>query len=124
MPFGAEDTLRRVVARLSGAGVVSFLTVLKRFGRGTPAMLSFPMPGWTLALDIPAAQSGLAGMLTELDEWVAAAGGRIYLAKDSRMSAAMMSATYPRLGEWREIRRRADPDGLFASDLARRLRLL
>ncbi len=124
VPFGAEDTLRRVVARLSGAGVVSFLTVLKRFGQGTPAMLSFPMPGWTLALDIPAAQPGLAGLLTELDEWVAAAGGRIYLAKDSRMSAEMMAATYPRLDEWREIRWRADPGGLFVSDLARRLRLL
>ncbi|MBB2742788.1 FAD-binding oxidoreductase [Microbispora sp. NBRC 16548] len=123
VPLGAEDTLRRVVERLSGAGVVSFLTVLKRFGAGTPGMLSFPMPGWTLALDIPAGQSGLAAMLTEFDGWVAAAGGRLYLAKDSRMSATTMAATYPRLGEWREIRRRADPDGVFVSDLARRLRL-
>ncbi|GAA0365997.1 FAD-binding oxidoreductase [Microbispora corallina] len=123
VPFGAEDTLRRIVERLSRAGVVSFLTVLKRFGEGTPGMLSFPMPGWTLALDIPVGQDGLAAMLTEFDGWVAAAGGRLYLAKDSRMSAATMAATYPRLEEWRAIRRRADPDGLFVSDLARRLRL-
>ncbi|WP_169952199.1 FAD-binding oxidoreductase [Microbispora sp. H11081] len=123
VPFEAVDTLRRVVERLSGDGVVSFLAVLKRFGEGTPGMLSFPMPGWTLALDIPAGRSGLAAMLTEFDEWVAGAGGRVYLAKDSRMSAATAAATYPRLPEWREIRRRADPDGVFVSDLARRLRL-
>ncbi len=121
VPFGAEDTLRRVVSTLSARRIVSFLTVLKRFGAGTPGMLSFPIPGWTLALDIPTGQRGLAGLLRGFDEWVVAAGGRLYLAKDSRMPASVMAASYPRLDEWRAIRDAADPDGLFRSDLARRL---
>ncbi|GAA3122068.1 FAD-binding oxidoreductase [Streptosporangium carneum] len=123
VPFGEETTLRRIVSRLSAEGVVSFLTVLKRFGQATPGMLSFPIPGWTLALDIPAGRRGLAGLLREFDGWVAEAGGRIYLAKDSRMSARDAAVMYPRLQEWRKVRDEADPAGVFRSDLARRLAL-
>ncbi|MEU9886759.1 FAD-binding oxidoreductase [Sphaerisporangium sp. NPDC051011] len=123
VPFGGEGALRRVVSRLSAEGVVSFLTVLKRFGAGTPGMLSFPMPGWTLTLDIPAGHPGLAELLREFDAWVAEAGGRLYLAKDARMRAELLPVMYPRLQEWAKIRQMADPGGVFRSDLARRLGL-
>ncbi|MFC4562105.1 FAD-binding protein [Nocardiopsis mangrovi] len=124
VPFGAEDTLRRIVERLAAAGAPSFLAVLKRFGSGTPAPLSFPMPGWTLALDLPAEVPGLAALLRSFDTAVAAAGGRIYLAKDARARAADVHAMYPRLPEWRAVRARADPEGVLTSDLARRLELV
>ncbi|GII61473.1 oxidoreductase [Sphaerisporangium krabiense] len=123
VPFGAEDVLRRVVSRLSADGVVSFVPVLKRFGPGTPGMLSFPLPGWTLALDVPAGLPGLARLLRVFDTWVAEAGGRLYLAKDSRMRAELLPVMYPRLAEWARIRQSLDPEGIFRSDLARRLGL-
>jgi decaprenylphospho-beta-D-ribofuranose 2-oxidase len=85
--------------------------------------LSFPMAGWTLALDFPARTPGLAGLLRQLDEQVAHAGGRVYLAKDSRVSPDMLGCMYPRLAEFRRLRAELDPAGLLASDLSRRLGL-
>ena len=123
VPFGAEDTLRRCIQLLSDAGQASFLAVLKRFGPSSAGHLSFPAPGWTLALDIPIGAAVLGGLLDRLDAEVMAAGGREYLAKDSRLSASQIAAMYPRLDEWRDVRRAADPRGGFTSDLARRLGL-
>ncbi|WP_116998509.1 FAD-binding protein [Desertimonas flava] len=123
VPFGEETALRNVIERLADARAPSFLAVLKRFGAANPAPLSFPRPGWTLAVDVPAATSGLAELLTELDRLVLDAGGRHYLAKDSATTPEAIRRGYPRLGEWRTIRDAADPIGRWVSDQSRRLRL-
>jgi decaprenylphospho-beta-D-ribofuranose 2-oxidase len=123
VPFGQEDTLRRIVERLSASGVASFLAVLKRFGAGSLAPLSFPQPGWTLALDMPAGAPGIGSLLHGLDDLVLDAGGRNYFAKDAHTVPSTIRRGYPRLAEWQAVRRRADPTGLWQSDLSRRLML-
>jgi decaprenylphospho-beta-D-ribofuranose 2-oxidase len=122
VPFGQEDALREAMVRISHSGHASFLAVLKRFGEGNPGMLSFPAPGWTLALDIPVV-GGLARLLDELDDLVVDAGGKVYLAKDSRVRPDVFERMYPELDTFRAVRARVDPDGVFTSDLARRLSL-
>jgi len=96
--------------------------VLKRFGAENAAPLSFPKPGWTLAVDLPATPKVFAA-LERFDQQVVDADGRLYLAKDARMSRATFEAGYPRLDDWKQVRRAVDPQRRFTSDLAERLGL-
>ncbi|MEV6560277.1 FAD-binding oxidoreductase [Nocardia sp. NPDC051756] len=123
MPFGAEDQLADTVRAIAHSGHRSFLNVFKRMGPGNQAPLSWPHPGFMLSLDFPL-KSGLGEFCADLDRRVLAAGGRLYFAKDSRTTPEMVRAMYPRLDEWRRIRDIADPERVFVSDLARRLRLV
>jgi decaprenylphospho-beta-D-ribofuranose 2-oxidase len=122
VPFAADETFRRAVRMIVESGHLSCLNVLKRFGPGNPAPLSFPMPGWTLTVDLPI-EAGLDRLCDALDEQVISAGGRVYLAKDSRLSAAAFRQMYPRLEDFLTVRRAVDPQGMFNSDLARRLEI-
>jgi decaprenylphospho-beta-D-ribofuranose 2-oxidase len=98
--------------------------VLKDFGPANGAPLSFPIEGWTLALDLPRAAPGLRPLLDAFDELVAAEGGRVYLTKDARMRPAALEAMYPELPAWRAARDGLDPERLWRSDLAIRTGLL
>jgi len=123
VPLDRGDVIRTVLERMTSAGQVSALNVLKRFGEGNRAPLSFPKPGWTLCVDIPVGP-GLGELCDELDRVVLDAGGRHYLAKESRTTPEAIRRGYPRLDEWRKIRATVDPEGVFASDMARRLELI
>ncbi|MBQ0713617.1 MAG: FAD-binding oxidoreductase [Paraperlucidibaca sp.] len=118
----AEACIGDVLKAVSSSGNASFLAVLKRFGEAGAGLLSFPQAGMTLALDLPL-RAGTLALLDRLDAIVVAHAGRVYLAKDARLNASMMSAMYPQLAEWQAIRRELDPDGLFVSALGQRLEM-
>lgn len=122
VPFGAEETLESIVDLLAKSDAVPALAVLKRFGEGA-GLLSFPISGWTLAVDVPARRNGLAGTLDEVDRRVMQGAGRIYLAKDARTRAEWIRVMYPELDKWREVANTYDPGRRFRSDLDRRLHL-
>lgn len=120
---GALAGVQALLERLQQSGQPSFLGVLKRLGDEGEGMLSFPMPGYTLAMDLPFAGTGLLSLLDELDAIVMHHGGRVYLAKDARLPPDALRRMYPRLGEWQAVRQRLDPRGCFQSSLSRRLKM-
>ncbi|MGY6536627.1 MAG: FAD-binding protein [Pararhodobacter sp.] len=113
--------LRALLGAIAASGAASFLAVLKRFGpQDSP--VSFPMPGYTLALDFPVNTRSL-GLMPHLDRLTADHGGRFYLAKDSRMSADTLSRTDPRMGDFAAWRRSRGLSTHFASAQSERLGL-
>jgi decaprenylphospho-beta-D-ribofuranose 2-oxidase len=122
VPFGCEHDVVEIVRLLGSTRPAPTLAVMKRLGAES-GPLSFPLPGWTLALDLPVAGAELGRALDRADEIVAAAGGRVYLAKDAVLRAERLATMYPRLSEWRDAQARLDPAGRMQGDLARRLRV-
>jgi len=112
-----------LLGTLSESRRASFLAVLKRFGAQGKGMLSFPLAGYTLALDLPIRDKGLFSLLDKLDNIVLKYGGRVYLAKDARLSAESFTTMYPRYDEWLKIKKAIDPTNRFSSSLARRLEI-
>jgi FAD/FMN-containing dehydrogenase len=112
-----REALSEVLSRISASGQGSFLSVLKRFGAmPSVGMMSFPRPGYTLALDFPNHGGRTLELFERLDEVVMRAGGRVYAAKDSRMSASAFRAFYP---QWEAFSAFIDPR--FSSSFWRRV---
>jgi len=112
-----REALSELLARISKSGQASFLGVLKRFGKmASVGMMSFPRPGYTLALDFPNLGRSTLELLDGLDGVVTAAGGRVYPAKDARMSGESFRAFYP---QWEGFSSFIDPK--FSSSFWRRV---
>ena len=114
--------LREVLALIAESGRGSFLAVLKVFGAANANLLSFPIEGYTLALDFKV-EPAVFELLDALDRVVLHHGGRLYLSKDARMSEATFKAGYPRWSEFEAVRARWHAHGHFASAQSRRLGL-
>lgn len=116
-PPGARDAVAALLDAITRAGAGSVLSVLKTFGdRPSPGLLSFPMPGTTLAVDLPNTGPATLALLSRLDAIVAEANGRLYAAKEARVPAALFRQGYPELDRFAAL---VDP--ACTSDLWRRV---
>lgn len=122
VPPGELPALRLMLERIAEAQLASPLVVLKRMGPGRAGMLSFPMEGWTLAVDMPHRPETVE-LISRLNAMTAEAGGRVYFAKDSVLDAGLVPGMYPELDAWHEAVAAADPGGRLKTDLVRRLKL-
>ncbi|HVV49125.1 MAG TPA: FAD-binding oxidoreductase [Polyangia bacterium] len=114
--------MRAILETIFSAGELPFLNVLKRFGKESGGVLSFPREGYTLAIDFPI-RADTVKLLRRLDAMVLEAGGRVYLGKDSYLEAASFRAMYPAVERWLALKAKVDPTGVFTSDLGRRVGL-
>ncbi len=123
VPFEAgASALRQLLEAVRAGRNASPLAVLKTLGAAGLGHLSFPMPGYTLAVDLPH-KRGVEDILAKLEAITLDHGGRVYLAKDSCLSAEGFARMYPKLEQFRAVLAEIDPDGRMASDMARRLRI-
>lgn len=118
----AAKTLEQLLTLISSSGIFSPLAVLKRMGDGRAGYLSFPMEGYSLAVDLPQG-ARVAPLLDQLLDTTEAGNGRIYFAKDSSARPEAIPDMYPDLGQFQKVVANIDPHGLFKTDLVRRLKL-
>lgn len=116
------ENMKKILEAIVSSGSLPFLNVLKRLGPESGGLLSFPAQGYTLAIDFPI-RKDTGALLRRLDAMVLDAGGRIYLGKDAFVDPETLRAMYPQLGRWQTIKANVDPDGVFTSDLGRRVGL-
>ncbi len=122
VPIDRAPALRQMLELIANSGLASPLAVLKRMGAGRAGFLSFPMEGYTLAVDFPV-RVGTVALINELEEMTADAAGRIYFAKDATANAEQVRDMYPEHDKWLQSVLKADPDGALKTDLVRRLKL-
>ena len=116
---GGRSAMEKILTSIASQGNASFLAVLKAFGPGR-GLLSFPLAGYTLALDFPL-RSTTVSFLRHLDEEVATAGGRVYLAKDAVLERNNFETMYPEIETFKGIKGKYDPKNRFRSAQSERL---
>jgi FAD/FMN-containing dehydrogenase len=121
LPLSARQGLVEILQQISDEGLGSFLAVLKVFGK-QESMISFPMEGYTLALDFPV-RKGLFEFLDKLDKIVLKYEGRLYMSKDARMKPDILEAGYPSLPEFKSVVKKYNPDSKIFSVQSDRLLL-
>jgi decaprenylphospho-beta-D-ribofuranose 2-oxidase len=123
IPFdNGLQQMRKILTAILSSGQSPFLNVLKRLGKESGGVLSFPREGYTFAIDFPIRENTEA-LLRRLDTMVIDAGGRIYLGKDSYTDAATFRTMYPAVEDWLKTKAKYDPHGVFTSNLGRRVGL-
>lgn len=115
--------ITRILSEIAKSNCLPFLNVLKKFGKSQQGMLSFPMEGYTFAIDFPMTKH-LIQLTRELDQMVLDMKGRIYLGKDALLGEETFKTMYPNHKKWLEIKAKYDPDNFFTSNIARRLGLV
>lgn len=120
---GAFEALSQLLDALAASKHPAFLGVLKKMGAVSGGLMSFPVEGYTLALDLPFSGEPLLTLLRRFDDIVMAAGGRVYLAKDARLDSETLRTMYPATEQFLQIKGELDPGKTFSSNLSRRLEL-
>jgi decaprenylphospho-beta-D-ribofuranose 2-oxidase len=114
--------MRQILLQIAQSGQGSFLAVLKKFGPANQNLLSFPIEGYTLALDFKVSQYTM-DLLHRLDDVVASMGGKVYLTKDAVMREVSFKTTYPNWEQFESVRHKYGAIGKFASAQSKRLGL-
>lgn len=122
VPVDQAPVLRQMLEKIGDAGLASPLAVIKRMGSGRAGFMSFPMEGYTLAIDFPN-RAGVGPLIAELEEITQAVGGRVYLAKDATLDPTHLASMFPEVAKFAKVISKIDPDGIYETDQTRRLNI-